>query len=341
MPELASWFATDDVFDDAELLAYGFRVDKVYNDDTGTYEQLLPGERVYAVFKGIPMGWSWALYFANEIVCHQVAKSSQRPGEDEVRDRQPAPQVQPGRPVTGTYVDNVHVIGGRPGEAGQRMLQIARHFEELGIPFEVDGVEDQRWMDSLRMRLTFEDGCRALGKPQRAWRLWLATRGLLRRRRVSGRLLRVYLGHMNFHFQFMRPAMSVFSAIYKFVAQHGERRAALWPSVRGELRQALGLIFLVEFEMSAPFCKEVHIGDSSDRGYALMYTHATYQELRAAFEHREKWRFIPQEDADELQLPRPPEQEAGFPGYTAESGVGHRTEFGKHLTEKCDRSCAS
>ena len=339
VPELASWFCTDDTFDDQELREYGFCVDHVYNDETGENEALEPGERVYAAFKGIPMGWSWALYLANEIVCHQVAETSSRdnPEMEEIRDRRPAPRVLPGCPITGTYVDNVHVIGGRPGEAGRRMALIARHFEDLGIPFEVDGVESQRQMDSLGLRLAFDERCTATAKPQRAWKLWLATRGLLRRRRVCGRLLRVYLGLTNFHFQLLRPAMAVFSASYKFAAQTGDRRSPIWPSVRGELRQALGLIFLVEHEMSAPFCKEVHIGDSSDRGYALMYTQASHRELQAALDHREKWRFIPQLNTNELALPKAPADEpSGFVGQMPGAGVGTRTSYGRNLSEKAD-----
>ena len=154
------------------------------------------------------MGWSWALYFANEIVCHQVSTSSMRPGYDEIRDRQPPPRLLPGQPVVGTYVDNVHVFGGRPGEAGQRMDAIAEHFGRLGIPFEVDGVEHLHHMVSLGMRLSFDKGrSTAMAKPERAWKLWHATRGLLRRRRLSGELLRIYLGLTNFHFQFEAGAL--------------------------------------------------------------------------------------------------------------------------------------
>ncbi|CAE7396843.1 unnamed protein product, partial [Symbiodinium pilosum] len=211
-------------------------VDAVYDDDFGQEIPRKPGEKVFCAFKGVPMGWSWALYFANEIVCHQVSTSSGRPGHDEIRDRQPPPRLLPGQPVVGTYVDNVHVFGGRPGEAGQRMDAVAEHFGKLGIPFEVDGVEHLHHMDSLGMRLSFDKGrSTAMAKPERAWKLWHATRGLLRRRRLSGELLRVYLGLANFHFQLMRPALSVFSACYKFAAENVGRRATVWPTVRSTL----------------------------------------------------------------------------------------------------------
>ncbi|CAE7381652.1 unnamed protein product [Symbiodinium microadriaticum] len=123
-----------------------------------------------------------------------------------------------------------------------------------------------------------------------AWQLWFATRGLLRRGRISGQLLRVYLGLASFHFQLMRPALSIFSACYHFAAENIGRRRPVWPSVREESR------FLVEYDMSAPFCEEVHIGDSSDKGCG--YRHA---ELRR---HRERWRFITVEEPDTRPIPQ-------------------------------------
>ena len=221
IPEATAWFCTDDAFSKEELKEeLGIDVTNVYDDDRQQNTPLEPGEKVFCAFKGVPMGWSWALYFANEIMCHQVGASSERPGHDEIRDRHPSPRLLPRQPVVGTYVDNVHVFGGRPGEAGDRMKAIAEHFEDLGIPFEVDGVEHCQHMDSLGLRLSFDGGrSTAMAKPDRAWKLWHATRGLLRRRRLSGELLRVYLGLANFHFQLMRPALSIFSACYKFAAE--------------------------------------------------------------------------------------------------------------------------
>ena len=291
------------------------------------------------------MGWSWALYFANEIVCHQVSTSSGRPGHDEIRDRQPPPRLLPGQPVVGTYVDNVHVFGGRPGEAGQRMDAVAEHFGKLGIPFEVDGVEHLHHMDSLGMRLSFDKGrSTAMAKPERAWKLWHATRGLLRRRRLSGELLRVYLGLANFHFQLMRPALSVFSACYKFAAENVGRRATVWPTVRTELRLALGLIFLVEFDMSSPVCSEVHIGDSSDRGYGVLATDATRAELRRALLHHERWRFLLTSEPD-LSGEHAPEvgagEHLGFRGGTPPAGLGGGAQYGQDLAARADEAYAN
>ena len=200
----------------------------------------------------------------------------------------------------------------------------------LASEFEVDNVEGQGWMHSLGLHFDFGDRCTARSKTTRAWTLWMATRGLLRRRRVCGRLLRVWLGLANFHFQLARPGLSALSATYKFAAEHLDHRAPMWASVRSELRDVLGLIFLVEVDMSAPLCSEVHVGDSSDGGYALMSTQASHADVREALRHRERWRFRygsepspqPQFDAEPL----------GYAGQTPLAGLGTRTQYGKELT---------
>ncbi|CAE7214061.1 unnamed protein product [Symbiodinium sp. CCMP2456] len=319
VPELTAWFATDDSFSREEIRQQlGFDIPEVYDDSLGYETPLEENERVYA-----------------------VAQSSSRPGrlnDEEIRDRRPPPRLLPGHTVVGTYVDNVHTFGGQAGAAGSRMNAIAERFRSLGIPFEVDGVENQRWMDSLGLHLDFQGRCTARSKSQRAWQLWFATRGLLRRGRISGQLLRVYLGLANFHFQLMRPALSIFSACYRFASENIDRRRPVWPSVREELKLTLGLIFLVEYDMSAPFCEEVHIGDSSDKGYGLTVTSARHVELRRALLHREQWRFITSEEPDTRPIPQDGFEHGplGFPGSAPNAGVGSQTAYGRELNQRIE-----
>ena len=73
-----------------------------------------------------------------------------------------------------------------------------------------------------------------------------------------------------------------------------------------------------------------------------MYTQATHRELQLALDHREKWRFIPQLDSNELALPKLPEDEPpGYVGQTPEAGVGIRTSYGRFLNGKADREYSS
>ena len=338
IPSLSKWFAFDDVFSGNELEEMGLHPGEVYDDELGRSRPLQPGELVYAAFRGVPMGWSWALYLANQIVSYQASMSSDRAGEDEIRDRHPPPSIKPGLPVVGVYVDNIHTLGGKFGDAGERMDKIANHFADLGIPFAADNVESDLNLESLGLFLDFRGGATARSKSERAWKLWKATRGLLRRRRVSGRVLRVWLGLINFHFQLFRPALASLAVTYRFAAEHLHHRAPLWPSVRMEMKNAMGLIFLVEWSMDAACCPEVHIGDSSDRGYSLMATSAGSAEIRRALQHRERWRFTPGDP-----LTRPCDKladgdhhEDSFAGSAPSAGVGRRTAYGQELTARAD-----
>ena len=116
------------------------------------------------------------------------------------------------------------------------MTKIQHHFESLGIPFEVDHVSGQTSVDTLGLTFNFEkERVVVRAKRERAWKLWLDTRALLRRRRISGELLRVWIGHVNFHFLLARPLLSCLSACYAFAAKHRHHRYPMWPAVRKEL----------------------------------------------------------------------------------------------------------
>ena len=98
-------------------------------------------------------------------------------------------------------------------------------------------------VETLGMEFSFGERVVLRNTLKGSWKLWLATKAILRRRRVSGELMRVWLGHINFFFQLARPALSSLSACYRFMASNLGRRAALWPNVRRELRTVLGLIY--------------------------------------------------------------------------------------------------
>ena len=289
---LASWFGFDDKFTIGELRSMGYDIQTLFDDDRQCEMPVVESDWVYACFGGLPMGWSWALYFANETVVYQSAAYRGFDTSDVIRDRTRAPEVLPNKPAMGIYVDNVHAFAGKMGEASSRIAEVTRRFESLGIPFVVDNVETALVTDSLGMTLDFRDQCRARPKSRRAWRLWFAIHEVLKRHRLHGRMLQVLLGHLVHHFQLAKPALSILSACYRFVADHWFHRAPIWSSVKRELRQCLGVLFIVEYNMSARTCCEVHLGDSSDMGYSLMVTTATHKEVREAMKDREKWRFI-------------------------------------------------
>lgn len=75
------------------------------------------------------MGCSWALYFSREIISHQRLVARGQTEDILVRDKNPAPAMQPGSPVLGVYVDNVRCFGGKQGGAVAGMAKVAERFE--------------------------------------------------------------------------------------------------------------------------------------------------------------------------------------------------------------------
>ncbi len=338
--ELSSWFGFGDTFTVQELRKMGIGVTSVYDDQSQTWMPVCDGELLHVCFGGIPMGWSWALYFAQEIVSHQCLVACGGGNERLIKDKSVVPRIRPDSPPIGVYVDNVHTFGGRVGEASNCMQQIQSHFEQLGIPFVVDGVDGSLEMNTLGLTFDFRSGVRVRAKSDRAWKLYLATRSLLNRRRVSGGVMRVWLGHVNFHFMLCRPALSVLSSCYKFAIQHLHHRHPLWPSVRRELRIVMGLIFTVERNLSASICPEVHVGDSSDKGFGLMVTTATVQQVKAELQYRERWRFRYSREPTVVSLSNGTAEDVDdvvensrSSGSVAEAGLGTKTQYGRHLLQ--------
>ena len=348
IPQACSWFSTGDHATRKEMRAFGFDIEEIYNEETGQCEALDEDTAVYLCFAGVPMGWSWALWVAQEIVCHQCLLAVGGSPAELVQDRKPAPDIQPARAPLGVYVDNVHTFGGRRQDAVDRMQLISEHFRQLNIPFEVDDVANSPQLDTLGMTFSFDRGVRVRGKQTRVWRLWGASRALLRRRRVSGETLRIWLGHVNFHFLLARPLLSTLSATYKFAITHLGHRFPLWPSVRKEIKTVLGLLLIVEKNLSASLNTEVYIGDSSDRGFGMLSRHARHDQIQAELSWRERWRFLEGDDVTASCHPNnggpehgdPDEEDFTFVGTRPKAGVGIDTAYGKQLVHNMQSTVA-
>ncbi|CAE7246456.1 unnamed protein product [Symbiodinium sp. CCMP2592] len=232
--------------------------------------------------------------------------------------------MSPGSPAIGVYVDTVNVVGVGATEVNAIMDSVADRFEQLGIPFVV----------------TDRAGCAVRNTRLRAWRLWLATRGMAKRQRLSGELVRVWLGHVNFYFAIARPCLSVLSSCYRFASQNLGRRAVVWPNVRKELREVMGLIFMVEHDLLSERSPLVHLGDSSMFGFSLMSTVATDAEIKRELEVKEKWGFIQGRSVDVKPSEGGPLHQ-DFVGHQAVTTAATRTKYAQSLVHKLEETGAA
>ena len=97
------------------------------------------------------MGWSWALYFANETVATRIAAAGGTPG-DAIRERQPAPSFSEHPSLTGTYVDNICIIGRTRTLAASRSERIEGASHECRLPLDWTEPEPVTRLGSLGLR---------------------------------------------------------------------------------------------------------------------------------------------------------------------------------------------
>lgn len=115
------------------------------------------------------MGWSWALYFANEAVNHigngfSISRS-------EVRDQKPFPSFSE-QALTGVYVDNISIIGKTKDQVKSAASKIERAFAELNIPLTWSSDEPQDTFTTVGIVLDFRQR-NVLVKPRRLWKVFL------------------------------------------------------------------------------------------------------------------------------------------------------------------------
>ena len=107
-PTLSCWFAFDEPFtcSDAD-------VSKVFCEDTCEYAFMAASDYIYACFAGLPMGWSWALFFCQQAVveCTRNAFASLGWMPAFAADRSPPPPLTVGRAAAAIYVDNANIVG--------------------------------------------------------------------------------------------------------------------------------------------------------------------------------------------------------------------------------------
>ena len=283
---LGSWFGIDE-----ELRAGDFDVSQAWDDALQAYVPLGEDDPFYIGVDAMPMGWTWALFFCNEAVTECAAESL--PAEDGwkqiLRDRQPAPRVQKGKPVQSVYVDNFNSYAGSNKDAVASLagFDYACQTRDLATHEAEEAVQDHI---SLGLQL-FGVPRRLRHTPRRVWRFRLATWALLRFAAVFVDAVEVWLGHAVCLCGLLRPALSILQDIYPFVQRNRHRRACLPRRVREEMHTMANLVLLCEVDLGAEFAREAYVGDSSDLGYALLYTTASHAECRNATQWKEKWRF--------------------------------------------------
>ncbi|CAK9012769.1 Protein kinase domain-containing protein, partial [Durusdinium trenchii] len=141
------------------------------------------------------------------------------------------------------YVDNLGVLSPHKAVVATALQELDEHFGGRGLllhPGEVHSSE-------TRALGTILDGNNLCSKitPERFHRVRQSIRGLLNKKRVTGQMLEVVVGHATFCALNNRMLLSVFHSSYKFIKAHYFENSMIWDSVRAELTAFAGLMIFL------------------------------------------------------------------------------------------------
>lgn len=142
---------------------------------------------VFPQMKVIPMGWSWAMYFAQRIRQHQVMIGTGADLEQILADGRPAPSLSSGRPLLVLYADNLNVIGTDPVAVQQYKDAAVERLRQVGfrVHEEVDSTSKVRALGFI----IDGDSLVVHPRPEKRDRVIKALQWLSTAPRVSGRSL--------------------------------------------------------------------------------------------------------------------------------------------------------
>ena len=284
IPHLSEWF----VFDMPGVRAMDLGVQQVYDGDVGGFVDVAPDDYVWPAYGGLAMGWSWALWICHETLAH-VMRASAGPRDATVLDKAPAAHLEPGMVGDLPYVDNANVIGVEREVVQARLERMTAALDLLGLKWH----EKQDAAVEVEILGVIVDGVQGLvrPKPKRLWRLYSGLTFLLKWRKAAGWQVRAVLGHLVSFFQLLRPGLAIFRVLYDFVQQDLGEIRELPPAALHELKLARSLLFMAAGRWGLPACPVAFMTDASMKGYALLETDTTPEEVHDLCRFRERARF--------------------------------------------------
>ncbi|CAK0894775.1 unnamed protein product [Prorocentrum cordatum] len=188
------------------------------------------------------------------------------------------------------YVDNITVFGRDASLAREASSALQAEADRSGLPITWSYPDVVTHLETVGVEIDFRKG-KHRNKASRVWRFDLATRALLRRGKMRGEHMEVWLGHAVSLLMLARPGYAALSATCRFAETAWGVRTPLPREVMHEMRLVAGLVWLAEVDLAAPYVPHVYASDSADNGYGLMYKKATVEEMQSAFRWKERWSF--------------------------------------------------
>ena len=261
---------------------------------------LAPDSIVYPAPGSLPMGFTWALYFAQRASEVLMTKVPSLQKSTLVHDRSSTIVFGEGQSVKNeageprpvhhyVYVDNLGVLSVNHDTVETALREVEDVFGSHKLILH-PGLVSSGTTKALGCALR-GDLLASRVTSDRYHKLRQAIQGVLERKRVSGRILEVLVGHATFVALMNRHVLSVFNTVYRYINAHYHKPAPLWTTVREELSVFRGLMIFLHADWARPWNTYVTATDSSLEGFGVVSSHWQQHEVASAGRNLERARF--------------------------------------------------
>jgi hypothetical protein len=228
-------------------------------------------DEVYPMCVTLPMGWSHSVYVAQLAHEHIVNTMTPLKAFDRITHENDFALDRTRHQI---YIDDVNLFGYDQSEVNRLQTAYANAVESVGlrvkwskyVPASADGVEC--------IGMEVDGHHHSIGvRPIKLLRLQRETAAFVRdglEFGASGIELSALIGRWTWACMAARPALAVFSAVYRFIECSKRRVFNLWPSVIRELNAISGLAPLLSTDMAAPAFDRVIATDASEYGEGVV-----------------------------------------------------------------------
>lgn len=244
---------------------------------------------VHPMFVVTPMGWSWAMYWAQRIHSFQALSGAGLDPSREVADGVACPSLASGEPVMIAYADNLNIAGICKDRVQKAKDDAVAHLRSIGLI-----VHEELDATSSANSLCFHvDG--VVGKvtpiPSKVGKVIAMLRCLASGPRVSGKMVEKLIGHCIHFMMLRRELLSVFRSMYQFVQDCYHTRRRLWPTARAEAKWAASLLSVSFADLRRSWDTTVYTSDASLSGIGVCKSVFTAQHVDEIGRRKEIWRY--------------------------------------------------
>ena len=244
---------------------------------------------IYPQMKVVPMGWSWAMFFAQRIHQHQVMIGAGISHEQVLVDGRPPPMLDDGKSIVIPYADNLNVIGINKQDVQNIKDKAVARLRQVG--FRVHEEEDASTTAKALGFIIDGDQLRVHPVPEKRDKVISVLRWLSQRPKVTGKCIERIVGHCIHFFMLKRELLSIFRSVYDFKTAHYSSPSRLWRTAADECRWAADLLWICESDLAKEWSGHATVSDACLTGTATCALNLNSLQAHSIGANRELWRY--------------------------------------------------